>query len=106
MDVYSATLLIAIVAAGLALLGAIVTRLRAYGARFTRAGRTTGLLSVFLSLLALGYHLGTGHRPGTPTALNLRDFLAEHPAPLVTLVVGAATTWLTRSRPLGPSQDA
>jgi hypothetical protein len=105
MDVYSATLLIAIVAAGLALLGAIVTRLRAEPTQFTPAQQITGLLSVFLSLLAIGYHLGAGHRPGTPTALNIVDFLAAHPAPFVTMVVGTAATWLGRSRPFGPSQD-
>lgn len=106
MDVYSATLLIAMVAAGLALLAAIVTRLRAERATFTPAQQTIGLLSVLLSVLAIGYHLVAGHRPGTPTAMSLPDFVAGHPAPLVTMVVGAAAIWVGRSRPLGPSKDA
>jgi hypothetical protein len=76
VDLYSLTLALALVAAGLALVAAP-------WARHRRAARAAAALALGLAGAALGVHLAFGHRPGSPTALAPPAFLAEHPAFLV-----------------------
>jgi hypothetical protein len=99
MDAYSATLLIAMVAAGIASTAVIWTKLRSRGDTLVRIARAAGLLSVLLATLTLGFHFGTDHSPGATNAMDLAAFLAAHPAPLVTMLWGAACTWLAQHAP-------
>ena len=94
MDIYSTTLLVAMLVAAVAVLGAVAVWFRGDGVRFRRTARTAGVLSALLAVFALSYHLVAGHTPGTAEALGPIDFLLEHPAPLVTFLAGVATIWL------------
>ena len=98
MDFYSTTLLIAILVAAVAVLGAVAAWFRRDDVRFARTAQVAGVLSVLLAVVALSFHFVMGHRPGTSTALSVSDFLGEHPAPLVAILVGAMSVWLAGAR--------
>jgi hypothetical protein len=106
LDVYSVLLLIAMIAAGAALVGAVAARLRGQRFRPTEWADTTGRLGALAALVSLGIHFGAGHRPGTLEALGLGGFLAAHPAPLVTMAVAILAVWLSRPRHFGPDKKA
>ena len=74
--------------------------------RFARYAQVAGVLSVLLALVALSFHFVKGHAPGTATALRLSDFLVEHPAPLLTILVGAVSGWFAGPRSSRKGQDA
>ena len=106
MDVYSTTLLISMLVAAVAVLGAVAAWLRRDDVRFARTAQVAGVLSVLLAVVALSYHFVRGHRPGTVMALSVAHFLGEHPAPLVTILAGAMGGWLAAARSSRQSQDA
>jgi hypothetical protein len=79
---YSLTLALALLAAGLALLAAPWVRSR-------RVAQVAAALALALDGVSLAAHLAVGHRPGSAAALAPAAFLAEHPAFLVVACIGA-----------------
>ena len=52
-------------------------------------------LGLGLGAAVLGWHLATGHAPGTDSALSPLGFVAEHPAAFLALLVGVCLAlWL------------
>lgn len=79
MSLYSPTLLIAMIAAH---------PRRAAGPLAVIPGER-GAVSMVLAGAALGAHLMRDHRPGTEAGLGIAAFFAAHPAPLLTMLIGA-----------------
>lgn len=98
MDVYSVTLLVAMVGAGVAVAGTIWMRYQTDAAPATQITRVAGGLGVLLAAFALLYHRATGHRSASAQALGVIDFMRAHPAPLFTILLGAGSGWLVRHR--------
>ncbi len=116
LDPYSLTLAGGAATAVLALVSSAIAWLRARSAATARGGdrgtafaARTGVAGALTSLalvaFSAGYHLLTGHRPGTGSALTVPGFVAEHQAfvvvPLLSalaLVIGAL---VLRRRPGG-----
>lgn len=90
-DPYSALLLVAIAL----LVGGAVARLALrLGAQLPVALAPWLMVAAFdVAVIAVAFHLGLGHRPGTDMALDPVDFIVMHPAPWVVLVA-AALGWL------------
>ncbi len=89
MSLYSPTLLIAMIAAAVAVLAAGASLTGYHRERTGRAARMGGAVSMVLAGAALGAHLMRDHRPGTEAGLGIAAFFAAHPAPLLTMLIGA-----------------
>lgn len=102
-SVYSATLLVSLVAGGLGLAAAVALAAGiAKGAH--RAVGAAAVAGWACLLVSLAVHLGWGHTPGTPRALPPVAFLREHVAFLVAALLPAlalAVRARSRSRPEG-----
>ena len=96
MDPYSLLLALAMAAGALAVVLALLPAER----RRTGFGRSAfpfAVASLLLALAALGVHLTTGHRPGTPDAMSLGRFVAEHPSLTALLLVAPVlVAWAKR----------
>jgi len=98
MDVYSAILLMALIAAGVAV-AALAAGWLLKGnseARLYNIAQIAGFMGLFLAIFALIAHFQTGHRAGLTAAMRLSEFLLAHPAPLVAIAVGAACGWAAK----------
>ncbi len=105
MDPYAVTLLVALIAAGVAVgaaLAGLVARRSAPSAAAALRGVVGwgGGLALGSGAASVAIHIWLGHRPGTPEALGVHPFLAEHPSYLVVLAAGIlALGWAWRTRP-------
>ena len=104
MDLYSAALSLALVAVGISVLAAssawIAVRATKAEARtwLPRLARIGALASLALVTFSLVFHLLTGHRPGTPQAMAVPEFILEHPSFAVVVVLAALVLrWLHRA---------
>jgi len=104
VDLYSATLGLAIVAFSLSAAAALSARLggrRRAGTRI-RLARLGALTSMALALASLLFHLLTGHQPGSPGGMGWAELLVEHPSFAVVAVLAALVLgWSARDRPPG-----
>ncbi len=103
MDMYSLTLLAAMIATGVAMAAAIARLFRTTDS-LTSTTRGAGSLGILLAAGAIVIHFVTGHRPGTHDALSMTAFLAEHVAPLVTMLAGFVSVWLVTRRERPPTR--
>lgn len=90
-QLYSLTLLVALVAAGVGVVGALGLLWRRRSVLRRRSGavaRICGLAALTFGLLSLAVHLAFGHRPGTAEALGPVAFFEAHPAFLVVFAAG------------------
>ena len=109
MDLYSVTLGLAIAATSCAVGLTLVSRLPSWrdaesprrSAVARNGAAVTGVTALTLVILSAVFHVGTGHTPGSSTALGPAAFLAMHPALAVTVVMAAvplAVLRITRAR--------
>lgn len=89
VDVYSATLGLAL-AAAIAAVGSALLR------RHRRAAAGLGVVALVLVSVAGLYHRTVGHAGGTASALGPAAFLGEHPALSVTAAAAVAAIVLAR----------
>lgn len=95
MDIYSISLLIATLMATFALLISIIDRYRKVEIRLTKSANRVGITGLFFAIFALGFHYVTGHAPGTSSAVNMLDYILEHAAPFVVILVITISSWMT-----------
>jgi len=96
MDFYSLTLLLALLAGGLAVAAAVAGLLRprreataSFRAKTAAQGLATA--AVALALVSAASHLVGGHGPGSPEPMQLGEFVRGHPAyPLVAVLAAGA----------------
>ncbi|MDX1381608.1 MAG: hypothetical protein R3233_10825 [Xanthomonadales bacterium] len=93
--VYSASLLLALVAGGLSAgCGAVIwiARHRDWSRRMAlkRAAALGGIIALVLGAASAGIHFGFDHRPGSPQAMDVLAFVRAHPAYLLVLALALA----------------
>ena len=98
MDIYSATLALALVASGAGLLAVFAGRAREPGQASRRVAQAGGALGLALALVAATIHVLSGHRPGSEEALGPIQFAAAHPALIAAGILAAVALWGTRAR--------
>ena len=86
-QIYSLTLLAALLAAGLSAVGALGLLWRRRSRRLGAVAWIAGLTAMAFGLLSLTVHLAFGHRPGTTEVLGLVAFFEAHPAYLIVFVI-------------------
>ena len=97
MDIYSATLSLALVAGGVGLLAVFAGRAREPG-QSRRVAQAGGALGLALALVAATIHFLSAHRPGSEEALGPIQFAAAHPALIAAGILAAVALWGTRPR--------
>ncbi len=86
---YSLTLLISLVSGGLAIVLSILSR----------SPRVLIILAIAALTVSVLVHFAAGHRPGTPEAVSLPEFLHLHPAFIIAALLPAIAATLKRLRP-------
>ena len=92
---YSASLLLALVAGGVSAACGTVAWLarnpRGPGRMaLKRAAALGGIIALALGAVSAGTHFGFDHRPGLPQAMDVLEFLGAHPAYLLVVVLALA----------------
>jgi hypothetical protein len=96
-SVYSITLLFALVAGVVAIvggLGALVARESVV--RWSRWTTRSSVLAWLCLLISVGVHLAYGHRPGTRQAMGVFEFVREHVAFAVAVLLPCAALLIRR----------
>jgi hypothetical protein len=97
-DPYSLLLLLAIAALAAAWVAALLGRRLPPAGRIGRWTAPLAFAALALALASLAVHLATGHRPGTPDAMDAWTFLASHPALAVVAALALAALALRPSQ--------
>lgn len=98
MDTYSIILLLAMLAVAVACTGAVWIWVRGLNPRIARTAQVAGVMGIFLALFSLIAHYELGHRQGIAAAMELSEYLRAHPAALVTILIGAVSSWLANTK--------
>jgi hypothetical protein len=100
MDAYSVTLAISIITLLLSLCGSLIAKFRSNSKNqgIQKKSKILAIISLILVLFSLFYHLFTGHRPESETALSFLEFLREHPAFWIVLILSSLPLFLNPAK--------
>ena len=99
MEFYPTLLLFSLIATSLAGLGAVLSRVGVLGRRWIGWVSFVAAGGALLAVVSIVGHVSWGHTPGSADALELLAFVANHPAPLVSLLFSGLALYLVRRAP-------
>jgi hypothetical protein len=100
IDLYSVTLAASIITLLLALCGSVIAKfwVNPKTHSLQKKSRILAVISLVLVLFSLFYHIFTGHRPGSETALSFLHFTREHPAFWIILILAIFALFLNSAK--------
>jgi hypothetical protein len=98
--VYSVTLALSIITLLLSLCGSLIAKFKPELENYhlQEKSKILAIISLILVLFSLIYHLFTGHAPGSEIALNFLEFLREHPAFWIALILSSLPLFLNSAQ--------